>query len=128
MMRFYALLLMLACGCFSQASDTFSLIGTAINTSNRENPIAAPMQMRITDTACTLSISLPLIGSGPCILKSFDKKSGRIEIISTGAVSITWTGAVKGNLVSGSYKVDAGAQAGSFYLAIVKQADESAES
>jgi hypothetical protein len=127
-MRFYTLLLTLTCVCFGQTGGPFSLIGTAINTTNPEKPIAAQIQMRFTDSACTLTISPPLIGSGPCILKSFDVKSGRIEIISTGAANITWTGTVKGNLASGSYKVVEGAQAGSFYLAIVNQGDEAAGS
>jgi hypothetical protein len=127
-MRLYALLLMLAGVCFGQAGGTFSLVGTAINTTNPDSPIAAPIQFRLANNACTLTISAPLIGSGPCLLKSYDEKSGRIEIISAGAANITWSGTVKGNLASGSYKVGAGAQTGSFYLAIVKQGDEAAES
>jgi hypothetical protein len=127
-MRLYAPLLTLTCICFGQASGTSSLIGTAINITNPESPIAAPIQMRFTDAACTLTISPPLFGSGPCVLKSFDDKSGRIEIVSAGATNITWTGTVKGNLVSGSYKVDPQAQSGSFYLSLVKPADAAAES
>ena len=123
-MRPYALVIILACVCFGQAGGTFNLVGIAINTTNPNSPIGAPIQMRLTDNSCTLTISAPLIGSGPCLLKSYDEKSGRIEIVSAGAANIAWSGTVKGNLATGSYKVEAGAQTGSFYLAIVKDGDE----
>lgn len=116
-MRFYAPLPLLACVCFGQA--TTNLTGTAINTTNPESPTAAPITFRLTDNSCTLTISPPLIGSSPCLLKAYDQKSGRLEIVSAGAANITWTGTVKGNLASGTYKLDDG-QTGSFYLAIVK--------
>jgi|SRR5579862_78654 len=125
-MRLHALLLLLACVCFGQGSTT-NLVGTAINTTNPDSPIAAPITMNITSNSCTLTISPPLVGSGKCLLKTYDKTSGRIEIISAGAANITWTGIVKGNLASGSYTVEGGAQTGSFYLAIVRQSDGAAE-
>jgi hypothetical protein len=116
-MRFFAALPLLACVCFGQA--TTSLTGMAINATNPESPTAAPITFRLMDNSCTLTISPPLIGSGPCLLKTYDQKTGRLEIISAGAANITWTGTVKGNLVSGTYKLDDG-QTGSFHLAIVK--------
>ena len=127
-MRIHALLLMLASLCHGQANGPFSLVGTAINTTDPDKPVAAPVQMRITDSVCILTISPPLIGSGSCTLTSYDEKSGRIEIVSAGAASITWSGTIRGNLASGSYKVNGRSQTGTFYLAIVRQGDEVAAS
>jgi len=107
-MRLYALLLTFACVCFGQGGGTTNLIGTAINTTNPDSPVAAPVTIRLADGSCTLTISAPLVGSGSCLLKSYDEKTGRIEIISAGAVSITWSGTVKGNFASGSYKIESG--------------------
>ena len=116
-MRLFALLPLIACACFGQSIT--NLTGTAINMTNPASPTAAPITFRLIDSSCTLTISPPLIGSGPCLLKTYDETSGRLEIISAGAASITWTGTVKGNFASGTYKLDNG-QTGSFYLAIVK--------
>lgn len=127
-MRLYALLPMVACVCFAQTGETVNFVGTAINTTNPESPVAAPLQIRLIGGACTLTVSPPLVGSGPCLLKSYDKKTGRIEFVSAGAAVITWIGSVKGNFASGSYKLDASTQTGSFYLAIVNQPDETAVS
>jgi hypothetical protein len=126
-MRFSACLLVLACGCSGTASASLTLTGTAINNSDPEKPIAAPMQITFEGKVCTLTISPPLIGSGACQIKSFDKASGKIEIVSAGVVGITWSGTVKGNLASGSYKVSAGEQTGSFYLAIMKEPNVAAQ-
>jgi hypothetical protein len=105
---------------FASGADPFSLVGTAINLADPEKPSAAPMKMTITEGGiCTLTISPPLFGSGSCAIKSYDKKSGHIEIISTGDASIAWSGEVKGNFVSGTYQ--AGPQPGKFYLAIVNE-------
>jgi len=112
--------LLCASAYFAYGADPFSLVGTAINLANPEKPSAAPMKMTITeDGTCTLTISAPLFGSGSCAIKSYDQKSGHIEIVSTGAASIAWSGVVKGNFVSGSYQV--GPQSGKFYLAIVDE-------
>jgi hypothetical protein len=105
----------------AHGADPFSLVGTAINLGNPDKPAAAPMKMAIAeDGTCTLTISPPLFGSGSCAIKTFDKKSGHIEIVSTGVASIAWSGEVKGNFVSGTYQV--GQESGKFYLAIVDDA------
>jgi hypothetical protein len=41
-------------------------------------------------------------------------------------VNIAWSGTVKGNFVTGSYRIDAGAQSGSFYMAIVNPSEQAA--
>jgi hypothetical protein len=74
------------------------------------------------DNSCVVTISAPLAGSGTCALKSYDEKSSRIEITSTGVVNIAWSGTVKGNFVSGSYRIDASSQSGSFYLVLANPA------
>jgi|ERR1035438_9367550 hypothetical protein len=104
----------------AEAADPFSLIGTVINTTTPDKPMAAPIQMVFgSDGKCTLTISPPLVGSGSCAIDVFDEKSGKIEITSTGSVKIVWTGSIKGNLASGTYRVEPGTQSGTFYLAIV---------
>ena len=104
MRRFYALLLTLAPFSFGQDSSTL-FTGTAINNTDPTSPIAAPMTIRLIGTSCTITISLPLIGSGQCLLTTYEEKSGRLEIVSAGsATNITWSGTVKGNFASGSYK------------------------
>ena len=121
MRRFYALLLTLAPFSFGQDSSTL-FTGTAINNTDPTSPIAAPMTIRLIGTSCTITISLPLIGSGQCLLTTYEEKSGRLEIVSAGsATNITWSGTVKGNFASGSYKVGGGTQTGTFYLAILKE-------
>jgi hypothetical protein len=124
-MRLAALLLALACLSHGQESHGTNFVGTAINTTNPDMPIAAPIQITAGNGECKLTVSLPLTGSSNCLIKSFDKLSGRIEIVSLGPPSIVWSGTVKGNLASGTYKVSGGAQRGSFYLAILKQTRDS---
>ncbi len=120
MRRLYALLLTLAPICLGQ--DSTLLTGTAINNTDPTSPIAAPMTIRLSGNSCTITISPPLIGTGQCLVTTYDEKTGRIEIVSAGsATNITWTGTVKGNLASGSYKVGGGTQTGTFYLAILKE-------
>jgi hypothetical protein len=103
------------------AADPFSLVGTVINTTEPEKPMAAPARLDVNGQgACELTISPPLVGSGVCSIKVYEEKSGHIEITSTGSVNIAWTGVVKGNIVSGSYRVDPGMQIGNFYFAIVR--------
>jgi hypothetical protein len=120
--------LMVATVCCAQGADPFSLVGTVVNTTAPDKTVAAPVQMVFgQDGTCVLTISPPLIGSGACAIKTYDEKSGRVEITSTGAVNITWTGAAKGNFISGSYRIDASAQSGSFYLAIVEQVQQPAK-
>jgi hypothetical protein len=118
MRRFYGLFLLLAFANYARATPTFDFVGTAINTTHPDKPVAAQIHMTVGSGGCKLFVSLPLNGSGLCILKSFDEQSGQIEIISYGPPIIAWHGTVKGNLASGSYTIDAGAQTGSFYLAI----------
>jgi hypothetical protein len=103
-------------------ADPFNLIGTAVNTTDSLKTVAAPMQMVFAQGGtCTLTISPPLIGSGSCVIKTYDEKSGHVEIVSTGAITIAWSGTAKGNFISGSYRIDATGESGSFYLAIVEQ-------
>jgi hypothetical protein len=79
------------------------------------------------DGTCVLTISPPLIGSGSCAITTYDEKSGRVEIRSMGALTILWSGTAKGNFISGSYRIDASAQSGSFYLAMVEQIQQPAK-
>ena len=102
------------------AADPFSLIGTAVNTTDPQKSIAAPVQMVFAqDGTCVLTISPPLLGSGSCAISTYDAKSDRVEIRSTGAMTILWSGTAKGNFISGSYRIVASAESGSFYLAMV---------
>jgi hypothetical protein len=64
---------------------------------------------------CTLTVSLPLVDSGDCTIKSYDQTTKRIEILSEGTPPISWSGTIKGNFVSGTYKIVIGNQTGSFY-------------
>ena len=108
--------------CSVWAADPFSLIGMVVNTTNPDKPVAAPAQIVMAQGgSCTLTISAPLVGSGTCVIKSYDEKDGRLEMSSVGAANIDWSGTVKGNFVSGSYRIAQGSQSGSFYLAIVGQ-------
>jgi hypothetical protein len=126
-MRLTALLLLLASISYAQEAPTLDFVGTAINTTTPDKPVAAQIHMTVGNGGCKLTVSPPLTGSGPCRIKSFDENSGRIEIVSDGPPSIVWSGTVKGNLASGSYKIDVGAQTGSFYFAISKQSETEAE-
>lgn len=126
-MRFHALLLTICCVCVGQDASTVTLSGTATNLTNPDSPLAAPLTVIFTGDACRITISPPLVGSGQCLLKTYDHKSGKIEIASVGGgTSINWTGIVKGNVASGTYKVEGVSQTGSFYLAIIKQSDAAA--
>jgi hypothetical protein len=116
-----AILLLLPFAGSSQVNSAFQLSGTAINTTNPENPIAAPIQIVVREGECKLTVSPPLTGSGGCRIKSFDPKSGVIELVSFGPPAIAWSGIVKGNFASGSYKIAVGSQTGSFYLAILNE-------
>ena len=121
------ILALVATACGAYGANPFNLVGTVVNTTDPDKTLAAPVQMVFgQDGTCVLTISPPLIGSGSCAIKTYDEKSGRIEITSTGAVNIAWSGTVKGNFVTGSYRIDAGAQAGSFYLAIVNPSEQAA--
>jgi hypothetical protein len=116
-----AILLILASVSYGQENNETLLSGTAVNTTTPNNPIAAPIRIVVTHGACKLTVSLPLTGSGNCTIKSFDKPSGHIEIVSLGPPLIVWTGTVKGNFASGTYKISLGNQSGSFYLALLSQ-------
>jgi hypothetical protein len=119
-MRLLAVLLILASASDCQEIRETQLTGTAINTTNADKPVAAPIQILVGHGGCKLIVSVPLIGSGSCRINSYDTKSGYIKIVSFGSPMIVWTGTVKGNFASGTYKIDVGAQTGSFYLAILQ--------
>jgi hypothetical protein len=125
--RLPALLLVFASIGYAQETPTLDFVGTAINTTNPDKPVAAQIHMELGNSECKLTILPPLVGSGPCKIKSFDEKTGRIEIVSDGPPSIAWSGTLKGNLASGSYKIDVGAQTGSFYLVISKHSVKEVE-
>jgi hypothetical protein len=117
--------LMIAAVCCADGANLYSFIGTVVNTTDPQKTVAAPVQMVFAqDGTCVLTISLPLIGSGSCTITTYDQKSGRVEITTTGPVNIAWSGAVKGNFINGSYRIDASAESGSFYLAIIEQAQQ----
>ena len=84
--------------------------------------MAAPIRIVLANGTCKLTVSPPLVGSGGCTIKNYDKATGKLEIVSFGPPTITWSGTVKGNLASGAYRIDVGAQTGYFYLAIFQQA------
>lgn len=123
-----AILLFLASVGYSQENSETVLSGTAANTTAPSNPTAAPIRIVVRHGVCKLTVSLPLTGSGNCTVKSFDKQSGHIEIVSLGPPLIVWTGTVKGNFASGTYKISVGAQTGSFYLALLSQTRQEAPS
>jgi hypothetical protein len=120
-----ALLILASLGYGQEKSET-QFSGTAVNTTNADKPIAVPIQIIVRQGVCTLSVSPPLTGSGSCEIKSYDKRTGNIEIVSTGPPVIVWTGSIRGNFASGTYKVDVDAQTGSFYLAILRQPQRAA--
>lgn len=106
----------------ANASDPYSLVGTAVNTTDPQKLVAGPVQMVFAqDGTCVLTVSAPLVGSGSCAPTSYDEKSGHVEMTSAGLPAIAWSGTVSGNFVSGSYRVGASTQSGSFYLAIIDQ-------
>lgn len=106
---------------YSQDKPSFRIAGTAINTTDPDQPIAAPIEIVVDRGECTLTVSLPLIGSGDCSIKSYDQKTRRIEILSEGTPPILWSGTIKGNFASGTYKIPVGNQTGSFYGAVLKE-------
>ncbi|SEB40441.1 hypothetical protein SAMN05443244_0309 [Terriglobus roseus] len=105
----------------SQQPTGYQLAGTAINTTSSSDPIAAPIQIVVRGDDCKLTVSPPLTGSGVCIIKNFVPASGQIEIISLGPPIIAWSGVIKGNFASGTYKIDNGSQTGYFYTALLGQ-------
>jgi len=116
-----ALLLMLVSVGFGQDALTIEFAGTAINETNADKPVAAEVHFTVSSSGCTLKVMPPLTGSGPCRIKGYDEKTGDIDIVSDGPPSIVWSGTVKGNFASGSYKIDVGAQKGDFYMAVTKR-------
>ena len=78
-----ALLTLVSLTC-SQDKPSIRLAGTAINTTDPDQPIAAPIAIVVDRGECTLTVSLPLVGSGDCTIKSYDQKTKRIEILSEG--------------------------------------------
>jgi hypothetical protein len=107
--------LMLISLAYSQDKPNIRITGTAINTTNPDQPIAAPIEIVVDRGECTLTVSLPLVDSGDCTIKSYDQTTKRIEILSEGTPPISWSGTIKGNFVSGTYKIVIGNQTGSFY-------------
>lgn len=119
-------LLMLVSVAHGQDKTDLRFRGIAINTTNPESPIATPIEITVINDECKLAVALPLQGSGICHIKTFDKGTRKIEIISDGPPPITWIGTIRGNLASGTYTIEAGHQTGSFYLAAEKRPQESA--
>lgn len=111
----------------AQNTETLDFVGTAINTTNPDKPVAALIRMTAGSGGCILTVSQPLNGSGPCRIRSFDVKTGKLEFVSDGPPIIAWSGTVKGNFASGSYKIDEGKQTGTFNLVITKKSDKEAE-
>jgi hypothetical protein len=110
----------LAFASFAFGGETLILVGTAINFTNPDAPKAAPVKfVSEPNGTCTLTVSLPLYGSGACSIEKFDQKSGHIEIVSKGEADITWSGEVKGNFIEGTYQLEQ--QSGAFTLAIVTE-------
>ncbi|MGA2207717.1 MAG: hypothetical protein ABSG10_13400, partial [Terracidiphilus sp.] len=103
---------------YGQEKTNIRLSGTAINTTKPDTPTAAQIEIKVGNGNCALKISPPLIGSGVCHVKSYDPKSGKLEIVSDGPPSIAWSGTIKGNVATGTYTIELGHQTGSFYLAV----------
>lgn len=112
---------------YGQEETNIRLSGTAINTTNPNTPTAAQIEIIVSSGNCTLKISPPLIGSGVCHVKSYDPKSGKLEIVSDGPPSIAWSGTIKGNVASGTYTIELGHQTGSFYLAVSKEIETASQ-
>lgn len=105
----------------AQSANQVRFSGIAINTTNPDKPLAAPMELSVDSGQCKLTISPPLGGSGACRVTKYEHESGKIEIVSDGPPEIDWSGTIKGNVASGTYTIALGHQTGSFYLALVKQ-------
>jgi hypothetical protein len=125
--RLLSLLLLSASIAVAQDNATLDLVGTAINTTVADKPVAAQIHLSVISGLCKLTISPPLTGSGPCKIKSFDEKTGKLEFVSDGPPVIVWSGIAQGNLLSGSYKIAEGAQTGTFYFAVTPQSQKQAE-
>jgi hypothetical protein len=122
--RSLAVLLLLATVCSGQDNSGYSLSGTVVNTTNADAPVAAPVRFAVIAGVCKLTISPPLLGSGGCNVKSYDQKTGHLEIVSYGPPTISWSGTVKGNFASGVYSIDVGRQGGTFYLAVLRESEK----
>jgi hypothetical protein len=122
----FVAVLMLTSLAYCQEKPKIRITGTAINTTNPDQPIAAPIDIVVDRGECTLTVSLPLVGSGNCTIKSYDQKTKRIEILSEGTPPISWIGTIKGNFASGTYKIEMGNQTGSFYCAVLKEPQKEA--
>lgn len=97
----------------------FAFVGTVTNLTNPRRQITAPIRMAFDPAGtCTLTVWPPLIGSGTCTLTQYDERSGHIEIASKGAANILWSGTVKGEIASGTYRVEVTAEPGLFWLTI----------
>jgi hypothetical protein len=108
------------------AADPFAFVGLVTNTTNPKRPISAETTVTFDkDGKCIMKITPPLYGSGTCLLKSYDEKTGHLELTSEGAIlNITASGTVNGNSFSGSYRVDSPStpelpQFGTFQLTMV---------
>jgi hypothetical protein len=103
-----------------QEPETRTMSGIAVNLADPDKPLAAKVEFRVQNGACTVLVFAPLFGSGPCHIKLLDRATHRTEIISDGPPAIVWTGTTKGNFFSGSYLISGTQQTGSFYLASLK--------
>jgi hypothetical protein len=118
-----AAVLLLAPVAHSQQKVHLKFSGTAINNTDPSSPVAAPIEISLNTAECKMTVSPPLIGSGLCHIEAFDKKTGQIQIVSYGHPIISWSGTIKGNLASGTYRIDAGHQTGSFYFAVLRESE-----
>lgn len=116
-------ILLLASVAHSQQTFNLKFSGTAINNTDPDSPVAAPIEITVNNAECRMTVSQPLSGSGVCRIDGFDKKTGHIQFVSYGPPVISWSGTVRGNLASGTYRVDGVRQTGSFYLAVLKELD-----
>jgi hypothetical protein len=116
-------MLLLASVAHGQQKVHLKFSGTAINNTDQDSPVAAPIEITVNNAECKMTVSPPLFGSGVCHIDGFDKKTGHIQFASYGPPVISWSGTVKGNLASGTYRIDSVHQTGSFYLAVLKEPD-----
>ena len=114
-------MLLLASVAHSQQKVHLRFSGTAINSTDPDSPVAAPIEITVINTECKVTVSPPLSGSGICQIEGFDNKTRHIQLVSYGPPVISWSGTVKGNLASGTYRVNAVHQTGSFYLAVLTE-------
>jgi hypothetical protein len=87
------------------AADPFYLVGVVTNTTNEEQQQTAAAVFSFDQVGfCTLVVGPPLYGSGGCAVASFDRETGKLELISFGPlITIKWTGTMKDGIATGTY-------------------------